>query len=60
VHERFVLLACDGVFDVISYKEAATIAAEFAEIPVKAAEAVVARALELGSSDNCSCSLLLL
>ncbi len=57
----FVLLACDGVFDVMTKEEAARVAGRLLaenNNPVAAAEAVVREALSRGSSDNCTCQVL--
>jgi serine/threonine protein phosphatase PrpC len=55
---RFLILASDGVWDVVSNEMAAKIARdvidEQKQIPVDAAQALVARAKALGSSDDIS------
>jgi len=48
---RFALLACDGVWDVLSLKEAMEIARGKND-PQKAADEIERRARDLGSTDN--------
>ena len=48
---RFALIACDGVWDVLSLKEAMEIA-RGKDDPQKAADAIERRARDLGSTDN--------
>ncbi len=55
----FLVLACDGVFDVMTKNEVASVVADaLRSEPTDvngAARSVVNRALELFSTDNCSC-----
>lgn len=55
----FVLLACDGVFDVYTHEEVAKMASTGLKVnnmdPEAAARDVVISALQKGSTDNCSC-----
>ncbi|KAH0793013.1 protein phosphatase 2C [Histomonas meleagridis] len=49
-----VLMACDGVFDVITNEEVADMALDFCESPVNSAVRVRDKAFECGSLDNIS------
>jgi protein phosphatase 1B len=54
--DEFILLACDGVFDVLTSKAAASFVARELKkrTPREACEALVRRSLQLGSQDNIS------
>lgn len=49
--DRFLVLACDGIWDVLSDEEAITVCSEH-KTADQAAQALVRRAFELGSDDN--------
>jgi serine/threonine protein phosphatase PrpC len=54
----FFIVACDGLWDVVPYGEAARLCDEMREMgrtPEQAARALVYRALALGSADNVTC-----
>ena len=58
---QFVVLACDGVWDVIDNDEAAQMVLASLTAGVSADEAareVVSRAVAMGSSDNVTCMVL--
>eukprot|EP00747_Dinoflagellata_sp_TGD_P168566 gnl/TRDRNA2_/TRDRNA2_195240_c0_seq1.p1 gnl/TRDRNA2_/TRDRNA2_195240_c0~~gnl/TRDRNA2_/TRDRNA2_195240_c0_seq1.p1 ORF type:complete len:479 (+),score=111.87 gnl/TRDRNA2_/TRDRNA2_195240_c0_seq1:70-1506(+) len=49
--DRFLVLACDGVWDVVDDQEAVTVCAEHRH-PDRSAHALVRRSFEIGSDDN--------
>ena len=50
--DLFVVVACDGIWDVLSDQAAVDIAAEHVHSPQEAAQAIVRAALAKGSGDN--------
>eukprot|EP01124_Arcella_intermedia_P015823 TRINITY_DN22393_c0_g1_i3.p1 TRINITY_DN22393_c0_g1~~TRINITY_DN22393_c0_g1_i3.p1 ORF type:complete len:254 (-),score=68.17 TRINITY_DN22393_c0_g1_i3:14-775(-) len=52
--DRFVIIACDGVWDVLSNEQAANIVERVGGDPVRAAAAIRDYAHQLGSNDNIS------
>lgn len=53
--DEFVILACDGVWDVLNYQEALELVAaarQNGQTPAAAAQGLTKRALEKGSKDN--------
>lgn len=53
--DQLLILACDGVWDVMSDDEAAMIARIHENNTIRAAQAIVSKAFERGSTDNISC-----
>lgn len=56
-HHDFLLLACDGLWEVLSSSEATALAARFLRdglSPAACSERLVSLAADLGSSDNCT------
>ncbi|PHJ15088.1 protein phosphatase 2c domain-containing protein, partial [Cystoisospora suis] len=49
---RFMLIACDGVWDVLSDQEVVEIVARHVDDPQEAASRVIKTAFERGSQDN--------
>ncbi|KAK8899550.1 hypothetical protein M9Y10_001866 [Tritrichomonas musculus] len=50
-----MIIACDGVWDVLTDNEAALIARKNIQFPIDAAQAIVDEAYKKGSTDNISC-----
>lgn len=57
--DAFVILACDGVWDVLSNQEAVDIASEHFANPIAAAAALVRSAFKKGSLDNITATVVM-
>ncbi|KAF1335531.1 Phosphomevalonate kinase, partial [Globisporangium splendens] len=56
--DLFIVLACDGIWDVMSNQDAVVIGLQHFEDPQKAADAIVKEAYRRGSSDNLTATVI--
>ena len=55
--DLFMVLACDGIWDVLSDSAVIDIAAEYVQNPTEGAQAIVRAALAKGSGDNLTATM---